>query len=658
METVVRALAVSAALLLALAALADEPNEEKPLGTVVVTATRTEQPIEQATTSISVVSEDDMQSRHAEAVSDVLRQVPGVDVSQSGSPGNSTSVFIRGADADQTLVLVDGVEMNSPTLGGFDFSTLNTDNLDRIEVLRGAGGTLYGSEAVGGVINLLTKRGEGAPQFSLLDEGGNGDTQRHALGFSGAHGPVGVSGSVSYLSTGGFRPVNDDFTMLSSSLRVDADLLEHGTLRGFFRSFGGVLGLFNNLSFLNIPDPNARFSDERYLGKIEWEHRPVDNLVYRLAGSVVHDTETFTDPDALTEPGGFAQWSQIPTQINTGETQVTYYEGNVGVTTGGFVFQEKAARPKSLNVQFDQNFQPIGLARQDFAASRSILAGYLQQQVLLLDDRLVGTGGFRVDSDEDFGRQVSAAWSLGYLQDWDGTGRWATRVKGGYAEGFNAPTFNELFFPGFGNPDLDAETSSEYNGGVVQRLWSEVLTLEGTFFSRRTKHLIQAEPVCGTVMAPDGLLIACNVGRADVRGVETGVTIAPLAGLSMQGTYTYLDFDVTGPSGRVTLAQRPHNRMAAVLRYQHGLNLRAGDALDLTTSVNYVGERHDVSGGLDPTYTVTNAAVTYHFPLHDTWVKEVAVFTHIGNLFDRNYFEIRGFKSPPINFVAGTKLTF
>ena len=107
-------------------------QQEKSLGTVVVTATRTEQPITQATTSIAVITRDDIESRDAPAVIDVLRDVPGVDVSQSGSPGSTASVFIRGANADQTLVLIDGTEVNSPTLGDFDFGILNTDNLDRV----------------------------------------------------------------------------------------------------------------------------------------------------------------------------------------------------------------------------------------------------------------------------------------------------------------------------------------------------------------------------------------------------------------------------------------------------------------------------------------------------------------------------------------------
>jgi vitamin B12 transporter len=649
-------MAGSLALLLLPAATpaADEPAE-KSLGTVVVTATRTEQPIEQATTSISVITRDDIESRDAPGVVDVLRDVPGVDVSQTGSPGSSASVFIRGANADQTLILLDGVEVNSPSLGGFDFGILNTDNIDRVEVLRGSGGTLYGSEAVGGVINVISRGGEGPPHFTLLNEGGNGDTQRHRLSLDGAQGPVGISGVVSYQSSGGFEPVNDDYTQLSGALRADADLLEHGTLRGFFRYIDSNLGLVNNLNYLGMPDPNARYSDELYLVKGEWEHRPVESFSYRVAGSVVHDSETFTDPDALTA-NGFSTYSRIPTQITTGETQGNYYFGNIGITTGGFEFKEKEARPKSINVVFDPATSTSNLQEQRFDASRSVYSGYLQQQLLLLDERLIGSGGFRVDSDQDFGTEVSAAWSVGYLEDWDRTGRWATRVKASYSEGFKAPTFNELFYPGFGNPDLNAETSSEYDAGAEQRLWGELLGVDATYFTRRTSNLIQ-----GVFDPTRGVLVAENAGRADVDGVETGLTLQPLPRLTVRGTYTYLAWNVVGGAG--TLVSRPHNRMAAVVRYDRGGLLRAGDEFSVNTNLNFEGDR----ANFDPTtftianntnYTVVNATASYSFPLPSRYPSRLGFFSRIGNLFDRDYQEVLGFQSPPINFVVGTNVTF
>jgi len=128
------------------------------LDPVVVTATRTDVPLSETTTSVTVVTDDEIQQQRASTVGEALRSVPGLDFAQNGSQGTTTNIFIRGAESDQTLVLIDGVEVNSVTLGAFDFSNLTTENIDRIEVLRGSGGTLYGSQAIGGVINIITRK--------------------------------------------------------------------------------------------------------------------------------------------------------------------------------------------------------------------------------------------------------------------------------------------------------------------------------------------------------------------------------------------------------------------------------------------------------------------------------------------------------------------
>jgi len=210
-------------------------EEEEELGTIVVTATRTETPLEEVSTSMTVVTEEEIRQQQAETVAEALRMVPGLDVRQNGSRGNTTSVFIRGAEPDQTLVLIDGVEVNSVTLGRFNFADLTTDNIERIEILRGSGGTLYGSQAIGGVINIITRKGTGKPTVSVSAEGGNGSTHREVATFSGALGKVGFSGSAAYIETDGFRPVNDDYRNFTASLRTDIDPIETGTLRGFFR---------------------------------------------------------------------------------------------------------------------------------------------------------------------------------------------------------------------------------------------------------------------------------------------------------------------------------------------------------------------------------------------------------------------------------------
>src|SRR5205823_12729089 len=201
-------------------------QQEESLPPVVVTATRTETPQQDVTTSISVITTKDIEAQHAETVLEALRNVPGVDVVQSGSRGTTTSIFIHGSNSDQVLVLIDGVEVNSTTLGAFNFAHLTTDNIDRIEVLRGAGGTLYGSQAIGGVINIITKKGQGPMEAGLSLEGGNGSTHRQGLTFRGDAGKLAYSFSAARLESQGFHSVNDNYRNIASSARLDYQVTE------------------------------------------------------------------------------------------------------------------------------------------------------------------------------------------------------------------------------------------------------------------------------------------------------------------------------------------------------------------------------------------------------------------------------------------------
>ncbi len=646
--------------------VAAEQPEEQTLGTVVVTATRTKVPLESVTSSISVVSHRDIQNAQSPTVIESLRAVPGVDVSQSGSPGSTASVFIRGADADQSLILIDGVEVNSATLGGFNFGNITTDGVDRVEVLRGAGGTLYGSEAVGGVINVITRKGEGTPHLSLSSAGGNIGTASQQGRVAGRSGIVSYAVSLGYFTTAGFRPVNDDFSNLTSAARVDVSVLEHGTLRAFWRSANSSLGLADNdigNGYGDFLDPNARQRDEFYLAKGEWEHTPVPNLTYRISGAYSRTVNVFSDqidPQVLTSPNFFGDaffltHFRVPNEIAVAETQVNYAEGEVGLSTVGFEFKEKSGKLESINLDGSVD---------RFDRSRANYAGYAQQQIYLLDDRLAAVAGFRVDGNQDFGREVSSSWSIGYVEDWGAAGRWDTHVKGGYAEGFRAPTFNELFYPQSGNRNLDAETSSEYDGGVEQHLGSRWLSVEGTYFTRRTKNLIQFAPVAqcpGAVVPPGVSFTGCNVGRADVGGVEAAIGVGPVLGLSLRGSYTYLDWNLSGGGA---LLRRPHNRMATTVNYQREHLLRASDRFDANVNVVFVGERSDLdpltfqSVNNQPAYDRADLALRYDTPILGRAIRRAGMFARIGNLFDRKYSEVRGFRSPPVNVLAGVRLTF
>lgn len=652
------------------AAGAQEAAGETALGTVVVSATRTEEPLESVTSSVSVVTERDIAQRQTTTVVEALRDVPGVDVVQPGSPGTAASVFIRGANSDQVLVRVDGIEVNSATLGGFNFGNLMTDNVGSIEVLRGAGGTLYGSEAIGGVINVMTKRGEGPTRWSLASAGGSGGTASELGTVSGSSGIVAYSASLGYLTSGGFRSVNDDFSNLTNAVRIDVTPIERGTLRGFWRFAESSLGLSTNDIGAGLGpylDPDARERDEFYLGKAEWEHAPLDNLTYRVSGGYHRTLNIVTDiADAREQssPAFYAPFfvtkTRVPSDIATGEAQANYSEGEIGTTTVGLDFKEQSGAFKSYTL--DPNALPTR-----FDHRRSNWAGYAQQQLQYFENRLTAVAGIRVDDNEDFGSETSSSWSVGYREDWGGRWELETHVKGGYAEGFKAPTFNALYYPGFGNRNLAAETSSEYNGGVEQYLGARWAAVEGTYFDRHTKHLVQYTFLkdCPGAIVDAGTspnaFITCDGGRADMRGVETAVRVGPLNGVTARGTYTYLEWDLPGGAA---LQRRPHNWMAASVNYERSDLAQVSDRLNTNVHVIFVGERHDLdpltyqSVDNQPAYPRVDLAVDYEMPVPGASGFRLGWFARIQNAFDRDYEEVRGFRAPPLNVLAGARVNF
>ena len=304
-----------------------EPKQEETLEPVVVTATRIETPLKEVTNSISVITAKDIEEQQSVTVLDALRNVPGLDVVQTGSRGNSTSVFIRGSESDQILVLVDGVEVNSTTQGSFNFAHLTTENVERIEVLRGAGGTLYGSQAIGGVIQIFTKSGKGKPEVTTSIEGGNGYTHRQALTLGGKAKRLGYFFSASRLETDGFRSFNDDYQTLNTSVRLDYNLTEDSALKGIFQFVKTDLGLFNSNNFIaGATDPNARQALSQYLGKLEWQQRIQQGWNYRISGSIFKEhIKNSDDP----EPGSFdtRTRSRFRPQIGTAEMQTNYRFG-------------------------------------------------------------------------------------------------------------------------------------------------------------------------------------------------------------------------------------------------------------------------------------------------------------------------------------------
>ncbi len=614
---------------------------------IVVTATRVEQPIDEIGTTVTVVDQSQIQAQKIGQVNDVLKQVPGVQVNQDGSPGTISEVFIRGASPDQTLLLIDGVEVNTGSSGGFDLANLTTDNLDRIEVLRGAGGSLYGSDAIAGVINFISKEGQGPPQFSLLSEGGNRATQRQAETFSGSEGNLGYSGALSYFSTTGFRPINDSSDNLSGSLRLDYHLDDDTVVRGFARYTRANVSLVNYSNFIEPLDPGAHQRTEFMLFKGEIERRFGDRLTVRLSGSFVRNEVRLNN---YPNPGYQAlESSDIPEETRGANLEAVYTWLKGVRTVAGFDFKDRWVRSS------DNFSEGTFVSDTAFHARRQEYAGYVEQEASLFDGHLLGTGGFRVDGNSDFGQEVSPAWSVAIPIAQAGA-----TLRGSYSEGFRAPSFDELYYPDFGNPNLGPEISSEYDGGVT-KTFGEAAALTTTYFSRRVHDLIVAVPCASS----PGCVTAANAQRVDVQGVELVPSLRVTHDLTFSGNFTYLDeTHASQPAASDVRPTRvPKYSATALAQYIHDGFFRSGDTTIASLAYTFVGDRDDINPITDDiqnhdAYDLFNAVVSYSPGIQWGGIHNEQVYTRVQNLFDRNYSESFGFKAPPINFVAGVQLEF
>jgi vitamin B12 transporter len=636
-------------------------EEAQKLNPVVVTATRIPQPIGEIGTTITVVEDPRIEEQKIQLVQDVLRQVPGVQVTQSGSPGSETDVMIRGASASQTLVLIDGVEVNTGATGSFDFANLTTDNLDRVEVLRGAGGSLYGSQAIGGVVQLISQEGEGAPKASLLSDGGNRASTQQVATLSGADGNLGYSGGLSYFSTEGYRPVNDSSDNLSGNLRLDYHLTDDTIIRGFARYYRANVSLAD-FSVSNLPpisdNPTAHQRNEFMLFNGVVEHHFGENLVVTANAYFVRDQIRINEVPFADFAG--SEVDRIPDETRGGLIEGIYTWCPGFRTVAGFDFKDRWVQDFGSDV-----FPPSTVPSTTiFRARRQEYAGYVEQEGSFFHGHLLATGGFRVDGNSEFGKEVSPSWSVAIPIT-----QISTTLRGSYTEGFRAPAFNELFFPGFGNPNLQPEISSEWDGGFTTTL-GERASFTATYFSRRVKNLIVTVPCKFNPSTCPFDSEAGNASRVDTQGVEIVPSLTLAKGLTFSGNVTVLDeTHADSPlnfSKAFLTPPRPlrvaKHTASALLEYVRSGNFLPRDKITANVNYIFVGDRDDIT--VESTianhsaYNLVNAVVSYAIGTPIGHVHNEEIFARVNNLLDRNYSQAFGFKAPTITVLAGVKLDF
>ncbi len=591
---------------------------------LVVTATRVEEPLEQIGASVTVIPEEVLRAREYRSVEEALRAVPGVEVQRSGSPGKLTTVRIRGASATQVQVLIDGVRVKSTTTGDFDFGDLSLDDVERIEIVRGPQSTLYGADAIGGVINVITRRGRGAPSGFVELEAGNYDTYRERGGLSGAVGPWSFSLGVSRLDFGGQFP-NDEHDLTSVNGRVAYALPGRGEVALVGRYSDGHRGIPFRTVF---PDfSRTREQDDTFgLVSLEWRQPWTSWYDHALRLSAVRSTLTFRDAASV-----FERRSDIETERREVDWLHHLTLGRLDTLTTGLEYRNEEGTNKGTFSETTDTWAVFG------------------QNELRLFERLFLTGGVRHDHNSAFGEATTGRAGLSYV-----VRATDTRIKGSWAEGFRAPTFNELFFPAtfppcpaFGNPGLRPERSESWDAGVEQQLWQRRIRLAATYFRNDFEDLIQA-----TLIDPENFCFqARNVGRARTQGVEAEASVAPIDGLLLGVAYTYTDTEdlATG----LPLRRFAAHRWAIVAVYEavRGLTL-SGEVLIASSQFEGTGvPRNDG-------HTVVNASAAYRLPWRWGPLSVVTLHLKVQNLLNEDYAEVAGFPALGTHVVAGVRAAF
>lgn len=528
MSKTVLLLACCVLLVLAAPVWADEDDTETPeteLPDLTVQAQRLNESADDPSVFIEIIEMDQYAGRMV-STEDVLRQAAGVNIRSFGGVGSFATISVRGSSADQVVVLVDGVRVNSAVGGGVDLSQIPPSQIERIEIIRGGGSAMYGEGAVGGVVNIVTRRGSGENRRSASVTHGSFNTWRLTGSMTGGQERWNYLAAGSYLhSNGDYRFTNDRGTTLDESddfidVRRNNELDARNMLLrlAYTPSEGCDLTLHNDLysadagvpGIVTFPSPNVHQKLLRDLSSLSVALTGLGLPGLRLRTRLANRYEWSRYRDGHGEQTGVPLVSDREEVEPTVEQVVEYVWGAHQIITLTGLYSRSVLRE-------DEYDNP---ERDTWAAS-------LRDQVLFWDGRLTLVGAIRYDDVEGIGDQWSPKGGLS-LKPWP----WLT-IKGNLGRSFRAPSFSELYFNhGFvqGNPDLQPERAVHYDAGLQFHV--SRLSLEGAYFRSDVSDLIEYELISGFRYKP------FNIGRARLEGGEWSGRFSPVSYLVFSGAYT------------------------------------------------------------------------------------------------------------------------
>jgi vitamin B12 transporter len=601
--------------------------EDVATESVVISATQVPTPESQIASSVTVITGAEIELKQQRTLPDVLKTVPGLNLVQTGGPGAQTSIFLRGTNLNHTKVFVDGIDVGDPSNpnASFDFAQFLTQDIAQIEILRGPQSGLYGSDAIGGVINIVMRDGSGPMRAHASLEGGSFDTFNQTGSISGSTNQFHYSANIEHFHSGEI-PVTPLNLLLPGERRNDDyyDNLTVSTKLGFDVTHDFDIGLVARYSnghlrntgddFSNFPDPSFPAREQTASNTTEHYSRLFGHLV--LLDGAFDQTLGFAytrKRTAIFEP-------DFPLSLDTGERTKVDWRGALKLATSETVVlgaehsRDEISQPSSASIRINSGY------------------GELQSQ---LGENFFSALNVRYDDNSLFGSR--ATYRVAPMYRISAT---STKLKASLGSGFKAPTLSELFqdFPPFffANPNLKPETSVGYDAGVEQSVIEGLVSAGATYFHNRLRNLITTDDT-GTSYA--------NIGRATTEGVESFISYQPTQTLSFRADYTFTQ--ATDDVLHQELLRRPKHKVTVDANWKAMPRLSL-DATLLTVSSWVDGNRDfSIPRLVAPSYTVVNLAGGYDIN------SNLTVFARVDNLFDRHYQNPVGFLQPRLGAFAG-----
>ncbi|MDQ7817425.1 MAG: TonB-dependent receptor [Melioribacteraceae bacterium] len=609
---------------------------------VVISATRTETPYYTLASSVSIISADDIAKKQYYSVVDLLREIPGVTIIQQGGPGKLSNLFLRGANPNHTLVIIDGTEMNDPSSpnNAFDFSFLATHDIERIEIVKGPQSTLYGSEALAGVINIFTKRGSVNRNYNIQTEGGSNNFFRANINTSGRLGLIDYFLSINRIGSDGVSASNskfgniekDGFTNNGLTAGFGFDLADLGNLNLKYRITKAESDLDQSEKFGD--DPNyiyrveeqtlsATFNNSSFNGK--WENRFNTSILRRFSNAF--DNFDYIRPNVYSD--SYNRSSRIKFEWQNNLRFIDYNLITIGIET-----EREKANTSYLSVSEWGPYNSI------FPEESVVTTGFYIQDQVNISNTFFTSIGFRVDKHQKFGSIATFRFAPAYyFSNLD------LKFKFTYGTGFKAPSLFYLYDPMFGNPVLKPEKSKGWDIGFEKYLSGKRILIGLTYFNLKMENMFGFDSNFRTV----------NIAQASSKGIEFYTSLINIDRFSVNANYTFTDtkdlFDGSVDFNQ-QLLRRPKHQASINMNYMISENL------NLNSGLRYVGKREDKDFSAFPAqrvvlteYILVNISASYKL------FNYLQLTGRVENLFDEEYEEVLYYGTLGRSFYLGLNIS-